>query len=290
MNYTQLRAFHHVALEGGFSRAAEALHLTQPAISDQVRKLEEQYDLLLFDRSKRQVRVTEKGKQLLEITHRLFDQEQQARDFLSETSQLNVGHLRLIVDSAYHVTAILSKFRRKYPKISISLRVGNSDDVISSLKAYEADVGVLGELPQATDLEILPLGASPLVAFAAIGTLFEDVRIQSYDDLLKYPLVLRETGSKTRQKLESSACAAGVELVPAIVTEGREAVREVVASGAGIGFVSAAEFGRDERLRQIPLPHPSPVMEEAMVCVRARKDLKVIKAFMAMAAAEPGRP
>ena len=115
MRYVQLRAFHYVAICGGFSRAAEALFLTQPAISDQVRKLEEEYDILLFDRSKRRVIVTKKGAELLEITNQLFDREQQARDFLSEAHAFNSGTLRLVVDSAYHITAILSSFRDKYP-------------------------------------------------------------------------------------------------------------------------------------------------------------------------------
>jgi DNA-binding transcriptional LysR family regulator len=75
MRYVQLRAFHHVAIYGGFSRAAEMLFLTQPAISDQVRKLEEEYDILLFNRNKKQVTLTEAGQRLLEITHRMFDTE-----------------------------------------------------------------------------------------------------------------------------------------------------------------------------------------------------------------------
>lgn len=71
MRYVQLRAFHQVAISGGFSRAAEALFLTQPAISDQVRKLEEEYDVLLFNRNKKQVTLTHSGQKLLEITHRM---------------------------------------------------------------------------------------------------------------------------------------------------------------------------------------------------------------------------
>jgi DNA-binding transcriptional LysR family regulator len=73
MRYVQLRAFHYVAICGGFSRAAEALFLTQPAISDQVRKLEEEYDILLFNRHKKQVTLTAPGERLLEITRRMFD-------------------------------------------------------------------------------------------------------------------------------------------------------------------------------------------------------------------------
>ena len=78
MRYVQLRAFHFVATCGGFSRAAEALFLTQPAISDQVKKLEEEYDILLFNRHKKQVTLTPAGNKLLEITRRLFENESQA--------------------------------------------------------------------------------------------------------------------------------------------------------------------------------------------------------------------
>ena len=79
MRYVQLRAFHYVAIFGGFSRAAEQLFLTQPAISDQVRKLEEEYDILLFNRHKKQIEITPAGEKLLEITRRLFNSEEQAR-------------------------------------------------------------------------------------------------------------------------------------------------------------------------------------------------------------------
>lgn len=283
MRYVQLRAFHYVATYGGFSRAAEALFLTQPAISDQVRKLEEENDILLFDRSKRRVTVTEKGAKLLEITKRMFDQEQQARDFLSESRALTSGTLRLFVDSAYHITGILSNFREKFPKVHVSLRVGNTSDVISELYAYDADIGVLGELPEKDDWDVLPLGTSSLVAFAAKNSKYRGIKIDSYEDLTACDLVMREQGSKTRQKLETAAKSAGSILKPLIEAEGREGVREVVASGAGIGFVSMAEFGTDERLFKIPLPEPCPVMSESLICLSDRKEQKLIKAFMQIA-------
>ena len=94
MRYVQLRAFHYVAICGGFSRAAEALCLTQPAISDQVRKLEEEYDVILFNRHKKQVSLTRAGQQLLEITRRLFDVEKQALELLSESRALRAESAR----------------------------------------------------------------------------------------------------------------------------------------------------------------------------------------------------
>ncbi|MDQ7071804.1 MAG: LysR substrate-binding domain-containing protein [Rhodobacterales bacterium] len=280
MRYVQLRAFHNVAIYGGFSRAAEALHLTQPAISDQVKKLEEEYDIRLFDRQKRRVVVTEKGAALLEITNRLFDHEQHAREFLTESRALSLGGLRLVVDSAYHVTSILERFRARFPGIHITMQVGNSNDVISQLSAYEADIGVLGELPHGTDFEVVALGRAPLIGFAAKGSAYENVRLESYREIAQYPLVLREQGSKTRQQLETAAKKSGVRLQATIEAEGREAVREVVASGAGIGFVSMDEFGNDERLVKLPLPKPRPVMAESLICLRERRDQKLIAAFM----------
>ena len=283
MRYVQLRAFHYVATRGGFSRAAEALFLTQPAISDQVRRLEETYDLLLFDRQKRQVSLTKKGAQLLEITNRMFDGEQQALGFLNESKALTAGSLRIIVDSAYHVTPVLRAFQVRYPGVKISLKVGNSQAVTEALYGYHADIGVLGELTDTRDLEVMPLGSTPLVAFAAKSSMhFGKVKI-SYPELAKAPLVMREKGSKTRQKLEQAAAESGVTLPPAIEAEGREAVREIVAAGNGIGFVSTAEFGSDERLFTIQLPEPAPIMQEALICMKERREGKLIKAFMTIA-------
>ena len=88
MRYVQLRAFHNVAISGGFSKAADALGLTQPAVSDQVRKLEEEYQIILFHRNKRQVSLTDTGSRLLEITRRMFDTESQAMEYLSEARDL----------------------------------------------------------------------------------------------------------------------------------------------------------------------------------------------------------
>ena len=115
MRYVQLRAFHNVAIHGGFSRAADALALTQPAVSDQVRKLEEAYDVLLFNRQKKQVTLTQAGRQLLELTRRMFDNEQQVLELLEESRVVQSGTLRIIVDAAYHLLPILSLFRERFP-------------------------------------------------------------------------------------------------------------------------------------------------------------------------------
>ncbi|MFJ7356423.1 LysR substrate-binding domain-containing protein [Phyllobacterium sp. NPDC097923] len=283
MRYVQLRAFHHVAIYGGFSRAAEMLFLTQPAISDQVRKLEEEYDILLFNRNKKQVSLTEAGQRLLEITHRMFDTEQQALELLSESRALRAGTLRIVADAAHHLLHILGTFRERYPGIQVSVRAGNTETVISSLYSYEADIGVLGEIPTGRDFEILKLNSTPIVAFVSTEHPLAAAKSLTLEELTHFPLVMRERGSKTRQKLQERAASMGFDLKPAIEAEGREAVREIVASGAGVGFVSSAEFGKDNRLVQIPIAGPDVLMDEALICLRERSAGKLVRVFLDIA-------
>ena len=284
MRYVQLRAFHHVATEGGFSRAAEALHLTQPAVSDQVRRLEEDYDVLLFDRRKKQIALTPAGEALLAVTRRLFEAEREAAELLSEARGLRSGHLRIVADSAHHLLHILAAFRARYPGVHGTLSAGNSDEVQARLQSYEADIGVLGDIPEGREFEVALLGASPIVAFAARAFPLAAQSSVSLRDLAGMPLVLREPGSRTRAMLMAAAEREGVTLNPVIEAEGREAVREIVAAGGGVGVVSRAEFGADARLGPVPIsPAEGLEMEEALICLRQRRNGKLIATFFDLA-------
>lgn len=283
MRHSQLKAFHHVALLGGFSRAAEALRLTQPAVSEQVRKLEQDHDVLLFHREKKRVFLTSEGEALLHLTKQYFEVEAQIEDYLSETSAAIEGELRIIADSAQHLSGFLGPFQKRYPNVIISLRVGNTGDILDELRSYNAEIGVVGSLTPGKDMSVLNLGSTGIVAFAARGVLPASTQDLPFKELTQLPLIFREEGSKTREKVEAAARAQGITLKPAIVAEGREAVRELVASGAGIGFVSEAEFGHDNRLVRYTLQGANLAMSESMIYLSQRRDVKVIRAFMEFA-------
>ena len=291
MRYVQLRAFHNVAIHGGFSRAAEALHLTQPAISDQVRKLEEDYDVILFNRRKKQVTLTEAGQRLLEITRRLFEIEGQAHEMLAESRALRSGALRMIADSVHHAVPVLGRFRARYPGIELSIRTGNSEEVVSQLYDYQAEIGILGEVPQTRDFAVIRLSSTPIIAFTAADHPLAARRSVTLAELGRQMLVLRERGSKTRQHIEAAAAAQGIALKATIEAEGREAVREIVAmgggpgggAGGGVGVVSEAEFGADGRLVPIRISDCEAEMEEALICLRERAGSKLIRAFLDIA-------
>ncbi|WP_281855918.1 LysR substrate-binding domain-containing protein [Litoreibacter halocynthiae] len=281
MRYSQIRAFHYVAISGGFSRAAEALSLTQPAVSEQVRKLEGDHDVLLFNRDRKQVTLTPAGERLLLATKQFFEVEQQISDVLSENRAALDGTLRIIADSAFHLTHRLKAFRSKHPKVLVSVQTGNTADILTALRNYDAEIGLVGSLNPGPDMEITNLGTSPIVAFASRDLLKNPTNKITIKELSQYPLVFREKGSKTRQKLEEEGLRQRVVLKPAFEVEGREAVQEIVAAGVGIGFVSEAELGRDERLIKLQLDCPQLTMSESLIHLKQRSDVLLIRAFMA---------
>ena len=279
MRYVQLRAFHYVAVCGGFSRAAEALHLTQPAVSDQVRKLEIGYDIRLFDRNRKQIALTPHGEKLLEFTHRLFEVEQHAAEYLNAERTLKSGRLNIIADSPHHILHVLGPFRQKYPDVYVSIRSGNSAEVLENLYSYKADVGVLGDVPDSRDFDVTRLSSTPIIAFAPTGSEAAAMGSLTLKELAKMPLVLREDGSKTRSKLEEFAASKGVKLNAGIEVEGREAVRDIVLHGGGVGIVSEAEFDDDGELARIPIRDAKLVMDEALITLKERRDSRIIRAL-----------
>jgi len=285
MRYVQLRAFHYVAIAGGFSRAAELLHLTQPAISDQVRNLEIEYDVRLFNREKKQITLSESGRKLFEITRRMFEIENEALELLSQSQAMKSGQLSIAADSTYHITEIIERFRKEYPNIFVSVSGGNTEAVIESLNKYEADVGVgvLSEMPNSRDFDVINLGKTPIVAFTKRGAEYSRLDSLRMRDLSKFPLVMREPGSKTRFKIEELAEKMGITLNISIEAEGREAVRELVASSGAIGIVSEAEFGKDPRFVKIPITDVDLIMDQAIISLGKRRDSKLIRTFMQVA-------
>ena len=280
MRYSQLRAFHNVALHGGFSRAAAILNQTQPALSDQVRRLEEAHDTLLFHRDRRQVRLTKTGEGLFLLTKQFFEVEDGIGEYLGRSRAAIGGTLRIVADSALHVTEAIGRFRKAHPNVFVSLRTGNTEEVLQRLRNYDAEVGVVGNLPPASDLETHDLGRTPIIAIAARGLLPHGLKALDFTSLPDWPLVFREAGSRTRANLEELAATRRVKLSPVIEVDGREAMREVVASGAGIGFVSEAEAGHDDRLVHVPIKGIDLQMVETLVHLSIRRDVPVIRAFM----------
>jgi aminoethylphosphonate catabolism LysR family transcriptional regulator len=280
MNHSQLRAFHAVASEGSFTRAAGALHVTQPTLSGQVKALEQAYGVRLFDRRGRRVSPTALGQELLVLTRRLFSLEAETAHLLSAAQGLRKGHLRVGADAPYHVTAALSAFTQRYPGIQLSLTVGNSAELAHDLLEHKLDVAVLANVTGDSRFFAKPLRHDRLVAFVAKTHPWARRRRVDLADLHQQRLVLREQGSATRQIFETAMARRGLARGEVLDMNSREAVRETVAAGLGVGVVSAGEFSKDSRLAILELTGGDMAMTEYVVCLAERQDLRLVRSFL----------
>ena len=282
MRHSQLRAFHFVAIYGSFSVAAERLKISQPAVSEQVKKLEQNYDTLLIRRQNKKITLTDEGRKILLLTKQLFEVEQQIEDYISESGQELAGSIRIIADSASHVLNILAAFRKKYPKVKVILRSGNSEEVENALRSFNSEIGIMPNSSKKLDIGIKFLGSSKIIAFGEPEYLDTGKKILKMADLTKLPIIFREKGSNTRKIIEKEAKIQGVHLKPIIEVEGREAMRELVASGAGIGFVSEAEFVADTRVMKVNIQGDNLIMNETVAFLKQRSNVRVIRDFLSL--------
>jgi len=279
ITHAQLRAFHAVASEASFTRAADALHVTQPTLSAQVKSLEESYGVLLLDRGGRRTEPTELGRQLLAVTRLYFGLETEAEQLLAATRGLRGGHLRVGADAPQHVMAELSAFQRRYPGVRLSLSIGNSEEVLHQLLDHRSDVAIVADLEDDPRLFMRPLRRDHLIAFVERSHEWATRDAIGLDALLDQRLILREVGSTTRRAFEAAVARSGRAIGEVLEIGSREGVREAVAAGLGVGLVTAFEFGHDERLHALPIEGVDIAMIEYVACLADRRDLRVVRAF-----------
>jgi len=242
VNFRHLEAFAGVARLGGFTRAAEALYLTQPTVSGQVKELEQELGVSLFNRLPRSVELTEAGRLLLGEARSILV----ARDRLLEQASAYLGLLsgRLVVHAStipgeYLLPRHLAAFKRSHPEVAISLRVGSSGSVLDLLVRGEADLGVVGERDDALGLTYARLWSDRIGLYAAPS--FPAAEPVTAEALTGLPLVLREEGSGTRRTVDQALAECGVQARALnVVAEfgSTSAVKQAIQEGIGAGFLS----------------------------------------------------
>jgi len=280
MSYAQLKAFHAVAASGGFSKAAARLGLSQPAISDHIRKLETAYGVELFSRTRRKVELTDLGRRLFAITERHFESEAQAVELLSRARELEHGLITIGADAAVHALPLVKKFNQRHPRVELRLITGNSARLIESLERLEINFAVVADLPASDGFIARKIREDRLVCLLAGHHSLAHRKSIRFSELIAGPLVLREPGSVTRALLEAEAGRRGLRLRQFVEIEGREGTNEAVAQGLGAGIISMGEFPRDPRLKALSISDWQERMCEWLVCLRARADLHMIRAFI----------
>jgi aminoethylphosphonate catabolism LysR family transcriptional regulator len=286
MNLTQLRAFHLVARERGFTRAAETAGVSQPTLSSQVNALERAHAVRLLDRRGRLVQLTELGRSLFDVTTRLFALEDEAAGLLGGARAETAPrlHLRVAADNAFHVVPILAALKRTHPSLTFRLAIGNSAATLGLLHEDAVDVAVTARRVSDPRLWTIELRRDRLVLFVGSDHPWRRRARLRLAELAGQPLVLRERGSVTREVFEEALAAARVTPGALIEVETREAVRETVAAGFGVGVVFASEFRRDRRFSAIDVADAALEVGEFAACLSARRHVALVAAFMNEAA------
>jgi aminoethylphosphonate catabolism LysR family transcriptional regulator len=279
MRLTQLRSFHAVARVGGFTAAAKLLHISQPTVTTQVRFLEETYGIELFYRRGHKVTLTPLGEQLYGVAQKIFTLESEIVHMLEDSGGLKSGHLRVGAVGPFHVTEMLAQFNQRFPGMQVSVRVGNSEAVLETLVRYQTDVAVLAHFTDDPRFHFVPYRRHPVVLFVHRSHRFAGRKSIRIAELKGEGMILREVGSTTRKALADALEKAGV--TPRILMEigSREAIREAVIKGVGIGAVSEIEYIPNPEICMVRVSDANIFTHANVVCLKERRGARLVKAF-----------
>lgn len=251
----RLQVFHTVARLLSFTKAAESLHMTQPAVTFQVRQLEEHFNTRLFDRTHNRISLTEAGARVYEFADQIFDlynqMENGVREITGDISGVVViGASTTIAE--YMLPALLGDFKSRYPDVEIQLKVSNSDGIVSMVESNAIDLGVVESPVSNKNLVVEHCTEDQLVAILPKGHPLSDLNLVSFKQLLDYPFICREEGSGTREVIGDylSTQNGDNELHMHVAMElgSPEAVKGAVEAGMGVSVMSSSTIQKELRL------------------------------------------
>jgi DNA-binding transcriptional LysR family regulator len=236
----QLQVFEAAARLGGYTRAAETLHLSQPAVSMQIRQLEEQAGMPLFDQIGKKVHLTDAGRTLYKHAQSILAQVNEAQLELEEMRGMRRGQLNITIASTanYFAPRLLAAFCQRHPEVKVSLDVSNREHILELLKETDKDLAIMGRPPEASDLVAHPFMENPLVVIAAPDHPLAQAHDIPLARLNEETFISREIGSGTRMAAERFFDEAGTRLTTVMEMSSNEAIKQAVQAGLGLGVVS----------------------------------------------------
>jgi len=293
MNITlrQLRIFDAVARHLSFTQASEELHLTQPAVSMQVKQLEQAVGVPLFELVGKRVFLTEGGQEMQRYC-RLIDQLlSEAAQVLEEMKELARGHLRITVVSTanYFVPRLWATLRTRHPSVSVSLDVTNRAGLIRALASNETDLIIMGQPPEDMDLVAQSFMPNPLVVIAPPSHPLCKMRGIPVERLRSETFLVREQGSGTRSLMERVFAEKGLDPATPIEMSSTEAIKQGVEAGLGLALLSVHTLDMELALKRLVVLKVQgfPVLRYWYIVHRAGKRLSAVaQAFKAFVLTE----
>jgi DNA-binding transcriptional LysR family regulator len=241
IGFTQLTAFRAVADHGSVGRGADALMVSQPAVSKQIKELERSLGVVLFERHAKGVRLTDAGDLLAGYARRVFALIEEAEAAIDDLQGLRRGKLSIGASptlGTYLLPDVLVRFRQRFPAVSLALEIENAAVLQRRLADGEIDFGLSEVPPARDDLDADAVMQDRLVAVAPSRHVLARKRSVTLRQLCEHPIIVRETGSTTKSLVERALAARDITITPVLSVGSTEAIKRAVAAGLGVAIIS----------------------------------------------------
>lgn len=241
MNLHQLKVFYEVAKAKSFSAAAKTVYLTQPAVTWQVKSLEESFDMKFLDRIGKKILLTEEGKVLFDFADRILNLTRQAEEALTDLKGLSRGTLKIASTYTFgdfYLPALLQAFHGKYPKIAVQVSTGNSSQTIENTLLHKSDLAIAANDPKNEKLEVREMTTDLLVGIVFPSHPFARRKSIALKELNGQPLILREKESSPRRIIDEILGQKGISPVIIMESASTSAIKKMVESGMGMAILS----------------------------------------------------
>jgi DNA-binding transcriptional LysR family regulator len=281
MSDRRLQVFYSVAKHLSFTKAAASLHMTQPAVTFQVRQLEEQFNTRLFDRTHNRISLTEAGERVYHYAKQIFElysrMEGEVRALTGEVSGVVIlGASTTIAE--YLLPSLLGTFNRKFPDVVIRLRVSNTDGIVAMVEDNEIDLGIVEAPVSNKSLVVEVCRIDKLVAVLPPEHALAASASLPVADVLKYPFIAREEGSGTREVIIDYLRGAGLdpaELTIVMELGSPESIKGAIEAGMGISILSRSTIAKELALGTLACVELEPPLERPFAFVHQKQKFRV---------------
>ena len=251
----QLQCFSEVARNLSFTRAAAALHLTQPAVSMQIRQLEQQDWYRGHGTNRQKIFLTEAGEEVLRYARSILQQVDEMGDVLDKMKGLAGGHLRIAAISSanYFAPHLLGVFHRRFPDVGVSMDVTRQERVLRQVADNEVDMAIMGQPPDSMQVDAIPFMENPLVIIAPPDHPLAKVKSISLKKMEKETFLTREPGSGTRRAMLRFFDEHNLTLVTGMEMGSLEGIKQGLQAGLGLGIVPRGSIEIELKLKMLAI-------------------------------------
>lgn len=286
INFNHLRIFYHAAKHQNFSLAAKALFITQPAVSTQVKRLEDQCNLNFFKKKGRKVYLTDEGKALYEYAKKIFEYEHDIENAIEEMCELKRGILRLGTTKTYahyFMPFMVSNFLKKFPNIKIQLNEGSSLDMIYSLLDFKNEVAVIAKVEDHPNVKFIPFSQEEIAVILPSGHPLADQPYIDIKDIAGEPIIMKEVGSGTRKRVIELFSVYQYKPDILMETSNTPFIKQLVQRGEGISFLVKAAVAKElkeKKLATVPIKNHRILLDISVAYLKNQQLSPPARAFV----------